>query len=298
MTSILRKRVRSNFTTLPNAALRDPELSYRAVGILAHILSLKDGSPVSAESLAAAHREGRDAVASALRELTAGGYYRATRQQAARGRWQTIIEVADERGKLLSFPAPDTGSQGSAPNTDFQGSVTDLNPGSPSPGKPTSGDPCSRSSRTTTRTNPLAPDEPARHGDDDRLWRAVTTACGVDDSTPTATERAAWAKAIADLATAGATPELVAERAAGFRRRWPDATLTPTALARRWSESAATTVGPTPSAVDVARGFGTTWARTDCTEADLPPCSTEAERAAMVDAFHVERTRQAERSSA
>lgn len=129
----------------------------------------------------------------------------------------------------------------------------------------------------------------------------MVTACGVDDTSPTPTERAAWAKAAADLRQADATPAEIARRATAFTRRWPDATLTPSALARRWAESVAAvapTGGARPDPLELARGRGRTLAHTDCTEADLPTLTNPAERDALVDAFHVERARLAERNSA
>lgn len=51
----------------------------------------------------------------------------------------------------------------------------------------------------------------------------------------TASEVRRWAKAHDELAAAGATPEDVRARAAEYRRRWPDASCTPTALASNWS---------------------------------------------------------------
>jgi hypothetical protein len=74
--TILRKRVRSGFTQVPNETIRDGGLSFKAVGVLVHMLSLPDGAKISADQLAEAHREGRSAILSALQELRDGGYYR------------------------------------------------------------------------------------------------------------------------------------------------------------------------------------------------------------------------------
>jgi hypothetical protein len=76
VSAILRHRHPNRFTILPNDAIRNQALSFRAVGVLAHLLSLPDGAKVDSATLAAAHKEGRDAVRSAYKELEAHGYYR------------------------------------------------------------------------------------------------------------------------------------------------------------------------------------------------------------------------------
>ncbi len=98
--TILRKRVRRDFVQTPNETVRDPELSFKAVGVLVHMLSLPDGATISAEKLAEGHSEGRAAVLSALKELRDGGYYRTVKQRGADGRMFTVCEVADTRGRL------------------------------------------------------------------------------------------------------------------------------------------------------------------------------------------------------
>lgn len=73
----------------------------------------------------------------------------------------------------------------------------------------------------------------------DPLWEAVITACGLDGGTPTDRERSAWNGAVKSLRAAKATPGEVTARAACYRARWPHVSLTPTALARRWTECVA-----------------------------------------------------------
>lgn len=70
----------------------------------------------------------------------------------------------------------------------------------------------------------------------DLLWEAVLAACGIDGAAITKSARGAYNRAVRDLREMGATPEDVAAKAAAWQRQWPKATLTPTALARRWSE--------------------------------------------------------------
>ncbi|MHB8406334.1 MAG: hypothetical protein ACYDCJ_13020 [Gammaproteobacteria bacterium] len=96
--------------------------------------------------------------------------------------------------------------------------------------------------------NKIAPDG-AKEGDKekekDELWKAMIEACGISDCRPwTRPERRAWNGALKCLRDAAATPESIAGRARAFRRRWPGITLTPTALARRWSECVSDTGAP------------------------------------------------------
>lgn len=70
----------------------------------------------------------------------------------------------------------------------------------------------------------------------DAIWDTMLTVCGVDPVKVTASSRGAYNRAAKELRTIGATPDEIVHRAIVFRRRWPDASLTPTALARRWPE--------------------------------------------------------------
>jgi len=56
------------------AALANDRLSYRAKGLLAYMLSLPSGTAVDIKSLAGASSEGKDAVGTALHELSVAGY--------------------------------------------------------------------------------------------------------------------------------------------------------------------------------------------------------------------------------
>jgi hypothetical protein len=124
MASILRHRRRSNFTVLPCKTIRDSRLSFRATGLLAFLLSLPDGTPVSSTKLGVDRPEGRDAIQTAFRELRTAGYVAQHKEQLPDGRWVTVTEITDE--------PPETGFQ--VPETE--------NP-FPEPGKPVSAEPVS-----------------------------------------------------------------------------------------------------------------------------------------------------------
>lgn len=97
------------FVVLPNAAVNDPRLSFRARGLLAYMLARPPGWRYNAERLARETTEGRDAVSVALRELARLGYYRATRIRQPSGTFLMVTEVAATPDLL---PPPDTGYQG------------------------------------------------------------------------------------------------------------------------------------------------------------------------------------------
>lgn len=136
MSAILRKRVRNNFVQIPNSTVRDRSLSFKAVGVLAHILSLPDGSQISAETLAEAHSEGKAAVGTALQELKREGYYRVDRKRSSAGTF--IMEVV-----VSNRPDLDEPIKGEIePTTDYRGSdepTSDY----PTPVEPTSDEPTS-----------------------------------------------------------------------------------------------------------------------------------------------------------
>ena len=83
------------FTTLGNEVLRDNRLSFCARGVLAHLLSLPDGQRGDIRTLAERTPEGRERVASAMRELERFGYLRRTVRRTPAGRIYTEVEVFD-----------------------------------------------------------------------------------------------------------------------------------------------------------------------------------------------------------
>lgn len=63
-----------DFTQIPNAWVRDARLSHRARGVLAVLMSHKDGWQTSTEQLVENGTEGRDAIRKAIGELESAGY--------------------------------------------------------------------------------------------------------------------------------------------------------------------------------------------------------------------------------
>ncbi len=88
-------RLERDFTVLPNRALRDPYLSYRARGVLAYVLSMPDNWRTSGDTLARQGLEGRDAIRAAINELIRAGYARRVKAQDERGRYTTELHFYD-----------------------------------------------------------------------------------------------------------------------------------------------------------------------------------------------------------
>lgn len=104
-------RLTDRFTILDNSVINDNRLSYRARGILAHLLSKPENWRTRSESIAAdSPREGRESVRTALRELAELGYLVGEKvQDPATGRWstiQTIHEVPITEAELPVAPRP------------------------------------------------------------------------------------------------------------------------------------------------------------------------------------------------
>jgi len=101
------------FTTLGNEVLRDNRLSFCARGILGHLLSYPDGQRADIRTLTERTPEGRERVASALRELERFGYLRRSIKRTPDGRVYTDVDVFDTAAGASSPVTPNTGFPGS-----------------------------------------------------------------------------------------------------------------------------------------------------------------------------------------
>lgn len=104
--NVLRVRRTKGFTVVPDEALRDNELSFKARGLLAYLLSMPDGwDHGGARGIAEQSKEGRDAILTGLQELEDAGYLHRNRKQVEGGKWSTEWVVADSPSQ--DFPAPE-----------------------------------------------------------------------------------------------------------------------------------------------------------------------------------------------
>lgn len=126
------------FTTLGNELLRDNRLSFCARGILAHLLSLPDGQRGDIRTLAERTPEGRERIASALRELERFGYLKRVVKRTAEGQLYTEVDVFDtsDGPSTLTTPNtgfPDSGAQADGPDGDHPEKERDEEPSLPAP---------------------------------------------------------------------------------------------------------------------------------------------------------------------
>lgn len=68
------------------------------------------------------------------------------------------------------------------------------------------------------------------------IWDALLNACNVDPDNVNSNEGSRYGKLVKVLKESDATPEEIFARAQTYRMKFPQATLTPTALVNRWSE--------------------------------------------------------------
>ena len=101
------------FTTLGNEVIRDSRLSFCARGVLAYLLSQPDGKRDDIRTLTDRTPEGRERVASAMRELEKLGYLTRTKKRTPEGHIYTEVEVFDSPERASSQPMPSAGSPAS-----------------------------------------------------------------------------------------------------------------------------------------------------------------------------------------
>lgn len=112
-------RPKAHFTILPNAAIRDARLSWKARGMLAYLLSLPDNWRTSTAHLQRVGPDGREAVRRGLIELEDAGYLVRRRVRLERGRFSWVHMVYDTP---VDNPVDDDGDNPS-PSSDSPSTV-------------------------------------------------------------------------------------------------------------------------------------------------------------------------------
>lgn len=93
--SMLRKQAKSDYTHLSNDLLGNEELSFRARGIAAFLLSKPNDWIIKIEYLVRQGSEGREAIRAALQELATHGYLMRDRLTDEAGKLRTVTYIAD-----------------------------------------------------------------------------------------------------------------------------------------------------------------------------------------------------------
>lgn len=107
MTTI-RVEKRHRYTSIDRGTLNDSRLSFRARGILAYLLDKPDDWRTNAGAIAAAGREGREAVRTALAELEAAGYLVRRKWRNRAGRWESewTVHERPDPADMSGFTQP------------------------------------------------------------------------------------------------------------------------------------------------------------------------------------------------
>ena len=95
--SVYRRHKRTDFSVIDNHVFKDKDLTLKAKGLLATILSLPDDWKYSIEGLASLCSDGTTSVTSALNELISRGYIIRTRSNDESGRFNGYIYDIYER---------------------------------------------------------------------------------------------------------------------------------------------------------------------------------------------------------
>ncbi|WP_287496933.1 hypothetical protein [Pandoraea sp. CB10b_02] len=100
---IIKRKVRSDFTILPNDLIRDSRLSWGGLGLLVYVLHLPDNFRLRLSHLAKLKKCGRDATRARVKELEAAGYLTIRHRRNERGQYEsTAWEVTDVPGDELA----------------------------------------------------------------------------------------------------------------------------------------------------------------------------------------------------
>lgn len=115
-----------HFTQIPNHWLRDTRLTFKARGVLALIMSHREGWSLSIASLAHANQEGKDAIRSAVKELEDHGYLKRT-QANEEGRFGESVWTTQDPADEPMAENPTTANPHTKKNIHKEEQVKELN---------------------------------------------------------------------------------------------------------------------------------------------------------------------------
>ena len=193
--------------------------------IKAHVWPLDEDVTVSdvEKLLAELEREGM------IRRYTVGG--------------QWLLAVVNWQHQRINrptesiFPAPPITPQGALIEHAVSPPEPSITPQAPSLTEHEGSHPRARAreGKGRERKEQLLAAEPRQERPPDLIWDALLGACGIDAGSLTTPQRGATNKAAAELRGVHATPDDIKARAHAYRRTFPNAALTPSALVKHWA---------------------------------------------------------------
>ena len=105
---ILHKHQRTTYTPIDNEVLRDPNLSWRATGMLAYLLSLPDNWNVNIEDLTRRKTAGRTAARSTMQELKDAGFVVLKESRDEKGHFHKDIHVYETCQAVIDQKSDDS----------------------------------------------------------------------------------------------------------------------------------------------------------------------------------------------
>lgn len=138
--AVFRVEKNHSYTVMANHHLRDERLSLKSKGLLSLILSLPDDWRISIEGMTQFSSDGKDAIRSAIRELTDAGYI-------------TRAQTHSEAGTFSGYDYIVHETPAASPSSGF-----------PTMEKPTTGNPTLRNTERLSTTPPIVPQSDADGG--------------------------------------------------------------------------------------------------------------------------------------
>lgn len=143
--AVFRVEKNHSYTVMANHHLRDERLSLKSKGLLSLILSLPDDWRISIEGMTQFSADGKDAIRSAIRELTDAGYI--TRDQ-----------THSEAGTFSGYEYTIHETPAASPSSGFP-TMEKPTSGNPTTGNPTTGNPTQRNTEKLSTIPPIVPHE-------------------------------------------------------------------------------------------------------------------------------------------
>ena len=138
--AVFRVEKNHSYTVMANHHLRDERLSLKSKGLLSLILSLPDDWRISIEGMTQFSADGKDAIRSAIRELTDAGYI-------------TRAQTHSEAGKFSGYDYVVHETPAASPSSGFPTMEN------PTTGNPTTENPTLRNTERLSTIPPIVPHE-------------------------------------------------------------------------------------------------------------------------------------------